>query len=84
MARWGGEEFVILFTHTKADEAKIVAEKIRKSIEEFLFDTVENVTISCGLSEISDNDTANTFLKRADSALYQAKHSGKNKVITKV
>jgi len=84
LARWGGEEFVILFTHTKADEAKIVAEKIRKSIEEFLFDTVENVTISCGLSEISDNDTANTFLKRADSALYQAKHSGKNKVITKV
>lgn len=76
--RFGGEEFVIFLPHTDCNNAKIVAEKIRTSIE--LSRGVEdiNFTVSIGVGEfIDDIDDA---IKKADTALYTAKESGRNRV----
>ncbi|WP_415249758.1 diguanylate cyclase [Sulfurimonas sp.] len=81
LARWGGEEFVLLLPHTNKDEAKIVLEKIRTSLENYTFETVGHITISGGLSEISKNDNSISLLKRIDDALYEAKDSGRNQII---
>ncbi len=80
-ARWGGEEFVLLLPHTNKGEAKIVIEKIRKTIDEYIFETVGNVTFSAGVSESIKNDTLSSFVKRIDDALYEAKDSGRNKIV---
>jgi len=79
-ARWGGEEFIILSESSTQNEAHILADRLRKTIEDFPFDVVENVTCSFGISQCEKNDTATSLLKRADDALYQAKKSGRNKV----
>ena len=84
IARYGGEEFCCLLPETDADAAETVAEHIRTHIEE-MENSFENnsvkVTISLGISGFVAEDTPDTFLKRADDALYQAKHSGRNRFI---
>ena len=79
-ARWGGEEFIILSESAVQNDAHILAERLRETIETFPFDVIGNLTCSFGLSQCEKNDTATTILKRADDALYQAKKSGRNKV----
>ncbi|WP_456402311.1 GGDEF domain-containing protein [Persephonella sp.] len=79
-ARWGGEEFVILAPETDLEGAQILAEKIRKSIEEYPFDVVGQVTSSFGVTEATSKDTVDSFVKRADAALYKAKDKGRNRV----
>jgi len=79
-ARWGGEEFVILATHTKLVQAIQIAEKIRTSVEITEFVGVGNISISCGVSEILKNDYIDILMKRADDALYRAKRGGRNRV----
>jgi diguanylate cyclase (GGDEF)-like protein len=79
-ARWGGEEFVILAPETDLEGAQILAEKIRKSIEEYPFENVGKVTSSFGVTEAYEKDTADSFVKRADAALYKAKDKGRNRV----
>lgn len=78
--RWGGEEFVIISVETDLDEAKIQSERLRKAIESYSFDIVDEITASFGVTQYKDDDTASTFIKRADDALYQAKVKGKNRV----
>ncbi|MDD2308594.1 MAG: GGDEF domain-containing protein [Desulfuromonadaceae bacterium] len=84
IARYGGEEFCCLLPETPADAAETVAEHIRAHIEKmensFEGNSVK-VTISLGISDFVAEDTPDTFLKRADDALYQAKHSGRNRFI---
>ncbi|MEI8597983.1 diguanylate cyclase [Vibrio sp. M60_M31a] len=61
-------------TKTDLDQAFMVAERVRKSIESHEFDTVGNVTISVGISRWDGtNEPINAVLKNADDALYQAK-----------
>ncbi|MDB2562412.1 diguanylate cyclase [Sulfurimonas sp.] len=80
--RVGGEEFIILFTEIKLEDAKLVAEKIRRKIEEELIKLYYgDVTISSGLCEVSDSDKEDTIFKRVDALLYNAKRTGKNKVV---
>ncbi|WP_457622162.1 GGDEF domain-containing protein [Persephonella sp.] len=79
-ARWGGEEFVILAPETDLEGAQILAEKIRKAIEEYPFETVGKVTSSFGVTEAYGNDSVDSFIKRADAALYKAKDKGRNRV----
>ena len=89
--RYGGEEFAILLPFTKLKEAKMVAERLRKSIETKTIDISEvnpeaeqktiNVTISLGIYELKTSDEDSDLLKNADKALYQAKESGRNKVV---
>lgn len=81
LARWGGEEFMILSSSTKIDKAIILAEKLREIIENHNFSETRKVTCSFGLAEYLSEDIE-TFLKRVDIALYQSKESGRNKITT--
>ena len=82
-ARWGGEEFVILAPNINKDQAKILAEKIRKLIARHQFKYVDHVTVSLGVTEFLPTDTKESFLKRTDDALYLAKRKGRNRVEVK-
>lgn len=90
-SRYGGEEFIFLLPHTNLDEAVVVAERLRKkvekkkiNIEEYKIEGVKeiSVTISIGVSEFDKKDKMpETMYKNADSALYEAKESGRNRVV---
>lgn len=82
-ARWGGEEFVILFTNISLESAKAKANDIRKHIQSLEHKTAGSVTASFGVAEIKEDDTMKSLLNRADEALYEAKESGRNCVIAK-
>ena len=79
-ARWGGEEFVILFTETKLEDAIQCSNNIRKNIESLKHDVDSKVTVSLGVSEYKDNDTLESLFERCDKALYTAKEKGRNRV----
>jgi len=84
IARYGGEEFCCLLPETNAAAAEIVAENLRKHIEEMensFENNVVKVTISLGISSFVSEDSPDSLLKRADDALYQAKHSGRNRFV---
>ncbi|WP_157314013.1 GGDEF domain-containing protein [Chitinibacter sp. GC72] len=81
--RFGGDEFVILMSHTPPDVALTLAERLRGQIETSLHGLLagRDVTISGGLSALNLADTStNDVLKRADAALYQAKRLGRNRI----
>lgn len=82
-ARWGGEEFIVALIDTGVDDAYVIAEKIRESIESdaVLRQIADHpVTASFGLTGSMEHDTIEAMLKRADDALYEAKAQGKNKI----
>ena len=84
--RYGGEEFCILLPQTGLDEARTIAERIRQRVSSWDFPHGESqplgrVTVSIGVSTFSDSvDTAEKIMAAADSALYQAKRLGKDRV----
>jgi diguanylate cyclase (GGDEF)-like protein len=78
VARWGGEEFIVLIPSKTADIAVKIAEKMRKSIEENVFLNIGTVTASFGVTHYINNDTKKTIFKRVDEALYEAKENGRN------
>lgn len=84
VARYGGEEFVILMPEKNKKEAYILAEKIRKSIENLKIVTKEyfwRLSISAGVASYPDDgDELNEIIKNADNALYHSKRTGRNKV----
>ncbi len=80
LARWGGEEFVILSPETHLDDAYILADRIRVTIFEHQFKYVKNITCSFGVTEFKDGDSLDLLTKRADIALYRAKELGRNRV----
>lgn len=79
-ARWGGEEFVLLFPETDANGAYVAAENLRKSIEQLCHETAGGVTASFGITQYQDGDTIQSMFKRCDDALYDAKDAGRNRV----
>jgi len=82
--RFGGEEFVVLLNNTSLESARLIAERIRVYIAmtPLIVDKEEiSATISIGVSILQDSDSAEYFLKKADTALYRAKRSGRDKVI---
>ncbi len=79
-ARWGGEEFVILFREIDVLQAEIVSNKIRESIAELEHETAGHITASFGLTEFKEGDTLESMFKRCDDALYKAKDGGRNRV----
>ncbi|MBO6239962.1 MAG: diguanylate cyclase [Butyrivibrio sp.] len=79
--RWGGEEFLYLFPNEDIDKAVELAEKIRQTIDDTCFVTVRHLTVSIGVTMIRADDTIESFVKRADEALYKAKETGRNRVV---
>ena len=86
--RYGGEEFILILPETSKDKGKIVAERIRKQVEDYTFKTISgeaiSITISLGISGLGDLTEIKSemeLIKIADSRLYQAKKEGKNKAI---
>jgi diguanylate cyclase len=81
VARIGGEEFVMLLSGAKIEQALLIANQVRSAVEALRFHfrgTPVRVTVSCGLTELKENDLAEAAFDRADGALYRAKHNGKN------
>lgn len=83
IARWGGEEFIILQPDIPSDEAQILAERLRHAIESYNFKDVGKVTASFGVTHFKEDDTKDTLIKRVDDALYEAKEHGRNRVEVK-
>ncbi len=80
-ARWGGDEFVVLLPFTGLEDAKQVANKIRNSIERIVFSGNLNVTVSLGVSERLEREYYDSWFRRTDLALYEAKKKGGNCLI---
>ena len=83
LARWGGEEFMLLFPETTLEESHIAVEKLRQMIESHPFETIGNMTCSFGLTQFLPDDSVQSLNRRADEALYQAKTNGRNRVVCK-
>lgn len=85
-ARYGGEEFVIVLVETSLQDALETAERIRAKVAEARYGAPEPriaVTVSIGVTEIGEEDTSGeAVIARADRALYQAKHAGRNRVLS--
>ena len=91
VARFGGEEFVILFPDTSIDEARNACARVRVAVAALTVtmpDTspsagaaLPKVTISMGVAELVDGEEPPTVLKRADAAMYEAKRGGRDRVV---
>lgn len=82
-ARWGGEEFLLLLKNTTIENALKKVENLRLLIDEHEFTSVGHLTASFGVAVLDKTDDLHSVLQRADKALYEAKASGKNRVIFK-
>jgi diguanylate cyclase (GGDEF)-like protein/PAS domain S-box-containing protein len=80
LARWGGEEFVVIMPHCAAPEAMLVAEKLRALTAAHVFPDVGTVTASFGAAELKPDEPLDAWFKRVDLALYAAKTAGRNRV----
>lgn len=81
VARFGGEEFLLVMPETTLDGASVLAEQLRKAVEECEFHFRGKrvpITISCGMSAFQGNDGPEQVFARADTALYRAKENGRN------
>jgi diguanylate cyclase (GGDEF)-like protein/PAS domain S-box-containing protein len=80
VARWGGEEFMVLMPQTDILAAGNTAEKLRLAIADHHFAQVNKLTVSFGVAAFEPQDDLHSLLKRVDDALYQAKKRGRNRV----
>jgi diguanylate cyclase (GGDEF)-like protein len=79
LVRWGGEEFLVVSPETGIQKAMMVAERLRKVMGEHMFDYMGPVTASFGVAEYREGETRDSFILRADTAMYNAKRI-RNKV----
>lgn len=80
LIRWGGEEFIILLPANSMDDIYKEAEHLRKTIQKYHFNTIEQVTCSFGLALHEEGSDIQESIKKADEGLYEAKNNGRNKV----
>lgn len=84
VGRYGGEEFMLILQDTPLEVATRIAERIRLKIADHpinLTELILHITMSFGVSLAQPDDTVETLVKRADDALYAAKHGGRNRVV---
>ena len=87
VTRWGGEEYLVLLNDCTLAEAEKIAETLRAAVSEHVFEMPEprlRITISLGLAEYRNDESAAAFFARADAALYQAKDAGRNRLQSSV
>ncbi len=84
LARWGGEEFILMLPQTNINNGYKLAEKIRNVIASNKFEKIQTLTCSIGISTLDKGDEKETLIKHADNALYKAKSSGRNKTIIEI
>ncbi|MFC2073750.1 GGDEF domain-containing protein [Campylobacterota bacterium] len=81
LARWGGEEFMLLTPEVDLESAYLLAEKLRKAVDEFKFTIVGHVTCSIGVTQLGPDDNCTQLCQRVDNALYEAKEKGRNRTV---
>ncbi len=81
IARWGGDEFVILLQKCDIETANRLLNEIREQIAETFSNDNIQLSISAGIAEYRSGDTCDTLLARADKHLYHAKQQGRNRVV---
>jgi len=81
LARWGGEEFMLLTPQVDLDSAYELAEKLRNSVSELEFYKVGEVKCSLGVVQLNEGEDLVSLCKRVDMAMYKAKESGRNKTV---
>ena len=87
LARYGGDEFVLLLPQTSAQQALSIAERIRAGMAASHVETEQGrlaVTLSMGIAEISftaQDESMESIVRRADEALYAAKAEGRNRIV---
>ncbi|MDR2788897.1 MAG: GGDEF domain-containing protein [Candidatus Accumulibacter sp.] len=79
--RYGGEEFAILVQYANRNQVTNAAEKIRRQVEKYPFNLSPPISVSIGGGTYQLTETAESFINRVDSALYEAKRNGKNRVV---
>lgn len=79
IARWGGDEFAIIFNCNMEIVDKII-QRIKESNINDAFNEMNNISISIGMTQYKNKDTVDSILKRADKALYKAKENGKDQI----
>jgi diguanylate cyclase (GGDEF)-like protein/PAS domain S-box-containing protein len=80
LARWGGDEFVVMLPHTPAQEAWQLAEQLRQLMAGHGFPVVDQLTGSFGVAELQPEESAEDCFARVDRVLYSAKAAGRNQV----
>ncbi len=85
VARWGGEEFVVILDRANEEDAILVADKLRKAVEDLVVPGTEgqpggHLTVSIGAAELAPGEDAGALVQRADRAVYVAKKAGRNRV----
>lgn len=81
VARWGGEEFIVIVNHAGSHELEKLTKKLQKEIARTSFTPVPDQKASFGLTAYVDGDTQTSIFKRVDNALYIAKQTGRNKYV---
>lgn len=80
IGRWGGEEFIVILEEIDAHQAVLLAEECRQKIEAHDFPVNRPLTVSIGLATIEHGETTSEVIHLADTALYESKHAGRNRV----
>ncbi len=81
VARWGGEEFLVICPLTSEEDLVQIAERLRQDISQLTFEHIDSLTVSIGIASHRQEEEASALLERADKALYQAKNTGRNRVV---
>jgi diguanylate cyclase (GGDEF)-like protein len=82
VGRWGGEEFIVILSDVNADKLHMIAERCRNSVGETVLSTREQryqVTASIGATIVTEKDSVESVIKRADRCLYKSKAAGRNR-----
>ena len=82
LVRWGGEEFLVLLPATSLAGAVVLAEKLREAVALQSFRAAGTITVSVGVAEHIPEEALESWMERADRALYRAKAEGRNRVVT--
>lgn len=81
LARYSGEEFLIIAPNTTGQRALTLAERLRTRIRSASFDTVTRITCSFGVCEYNGDDDADALVRRADDLMYRARRAGENGLV---